>query len=504
MIYYLAMSTQGNQSASGQGQSHQTQSQETAMVTSVSDTQAVSNASVTTVTATSGSTVMSQPLESTGGANTEVTSAHLMQQGMATQWQPYVLPPDYFSGQAPYILPPVVQGWHQPMYVLPPVLSQGVPQQPHFLQLPFHQGVSAPGVGLTQQSLVSQAPTDTKPVVQSQQPSTSAGAGVAPSSLVVNGQNVLPMSQRQGPSRGPLPPPPPEDRGRRPSRPAPSTSGGDKGAKDIQLPPGLAAFMAATTDDKYFQSVNYSKAVTYVKPFDGLSPLREFVELIDDLKQNFQLDNKAAGSLARASLEGEAQRYIRSLMPYEFPNRHLWRDQPASGTHGSPEYVPAVEGSLSSALWSRFGERISPAETKRAFDLSIPQRPKESFAAYVDRLKYTCRRYIEATYGKHGSNLAARDPSVYATMFNSEMMNAMWSGMLLPYRDHLEVFRYSFVWFDQITTSAVEFELTEKGRRLLNLERNGPVDQGHNKFGSWAAEVDAAQSGKAPSPRPFF
>ena len=149
------MSTQSNQSASGPGPFHQTQSQETAIVTSVSDTQAVSNASVTTVTATSGSTVMSQPLESTGGANTEVTSAHLMQQGMATQWQPYVLPPDYFSGQAPYILPPVVQGWHQPMYVLPPVLSQGVPQQPHFLQLPFHQGVSAPGVGLTQQSLVS-------------------------------------------------------------------------------------------------------------------------------------------------------------------------------------------------------------------------------------------------------------------------------------------------------------------------------------------------------------
>ena len=93
---------------------------------------------------------------------------------------------------------------------------------------------------------------------------------------------------------------------------------------------------------------------------------------------------------------------------------------------------------------------------------------------------------------------------MYATMFNSEMMNAMWSGMLLPYRDHLEVFRYSFVWFDQITTSAVEFELTEKGRRLLNLDRNGPVDQGHNKFGGWAAEVDAAQWGKAPSHRPFF
>ena len=85
MIYYLAMSTQGNQSASGPGQSHQTQSQETAIVTSVSDTQAVSNASVTTVTATTGSTVMSQPLESTGGTKTEVTSADPMQQGIGLQ-----------------------------------------------------------------------------------------------------------------------------------------------------------------------------------------------------------------------------------------------------------------------------------------------------------------------------------------------------------------------------------------------------------------------------------
>ena len=162
------MSTQGNQSALGPGQ---TQAQETAMVTSVSDTQAVSNASVTTVTATSGpSMVTSQPLESTGGTQTEGTSAQLMQQGMASQWQPYVLPPDYFTGQAQYMLPPLVQGWqgwHQPRYVLPPVLSQGVPQQPYILQLPFHQGLSAPGVSLTQQSLVSQVPTDIKPVVQS-------------------------------------------------------------------------------------------------------------------------------------------------------------------------------------------------------------------------------------------------------------------------------------------------------------------------------------------------
>ena len=137
MIYYSAMSTQGNQSASGPGLSHQTQDQETAMVTSVSDTQAVSNASVTTVKATSGpSTIMSQPLESTGGTQTEGTSTHLMQQAMASQWQPYVLPPDYFTGQAQYMLSPVVQGWqgwYQPRYVLPPVLSQEVPQQPHIL-----------------------------------------------------------------------------------------------------------------------------------------------------------------------------------------------------------------------------------------------------------------------------------------------------------------------------------------------------------------------------------
>ena len=99
------------------------------------------DASVTTVKATSGpSMFMSQPLESTGSAQTEVTSTHPIQQVMASKWQPYMLPPDYFSGQAQYMMPTVVQGWqgwHQPRNVLPPVLSQGVSQQPHFLQLPF-------------------------------------------------------------------------------------------------------------------------------------------------------------------------------------------------------------------------------------------------------------------------------------------------------------------------------------------------------------------------------
>ena len=185
------------------------------------------------------------------------------------------------------------------------------------------------------------------------------------------------------------------------------------------MPAGLEAFMAATAHDRYFQSVNFSKAMPMVKSYNGSTPLREFFELIDDLKDNYQLDNRAAGSLARANLEGDAKKYISGLMPYEFTNRHLWRDAPASGAPGTPTYVPPITCSLTAALLERFGERISPAETRRAFNQNIPQ--KEMLAAYVDRLKLVCRRYVEATYGEHGSNLAARDPLVYSTMFPTKM-----------------------------------------------------------------------------------
>ena len=456
----------------------------------VSTTAVVSTATATSVTTTtSQSPTVPQPLGSGGVAKTEVTSSHPFQQVMASQWQPHVLPSGYYSGQAQYVMPPAMmpsmQGWHQPSYVLPPMISPPGFQQPQYVRLPYQQGVSAPGAGQQQPLGGSQSSGEGLPAAQP--------TGASTSGLVAPAQRMVPLSQRLGPRMGPLPAPPPEDIGRRAMRPAPYETGNEEGTDEVQLPPGLSAFMAATSDEKYFQSVNYSKAAPQVKPFNGSSPLREFVELIDNLKINYQLDNRAAGSLARASLEGEARRYISGLMPYEFPNQHLWRDQPASGTPGSPDYVPAIEGSLTSALWRRFGERISPAETRRVFNQNIPQRPRESFAAYVDRLKLSCRRYVEATYGEHGSNLAARDPTVYATMFNSEMINGLWAGMLSPYRDHLEERRYSFVWFDQITESACEFELTDKGHRLLHFAGSRSSGQGRSNTQGRAAEVDGAQ-----------
>ena len=437
----------------------------------VSTTAVVSTATSATsvTTTTSQSPMVPQPLRSGGVAKTEVTSSHPFQQVMASQWQPHVLPSGYYSGQALYVMPPAmmpgVQGWHQPSYVLPPMVSPPGFQQPQYVRLPYQQGVSAPGVGQQQPLGGSQSSGEGLPAAQSNDASTSGWMAPA--------QNMVPLSQRLGPRMGPLPAPPPEDIGRRATRPAPYETGNEEGTDEVQLPPGLSAFMAATSDEKYFQSVNYSKAAPQVKPFNGSSPLREFVVLIDNLKINYQLDNRAAGSLPRASLEGEAPRYISGLIPYEFPNQHLWQDQQTCGTPGSPDY-----GSLTSALWRRFGERISPAETRRVFKQNIPQRPWESFAAYVDRLKLGCRRYVEATYGEPRSNLAARDPTVYATMSNSEMINGLWSSMLSPCRDHLEERRYSFVWFDQITESAFEFKLTDKGHRLLHFAGSRSSGQG--------------------------
>ena len=312
--------------------------------------------------------------------------------------------------------------------------------------------------------------------------------------VVTPGPPRLPIRQRLGH----LPPPPPSE-----ARAVPYNVGNDTGAEvntgDNALPAGLAAFMAATSDDRYFQSVNFSKAFPQIRPYNGSTPLRDFVELIDDLQNNYQLDNRAAGSLARASLEGDAKRYISGLMPYEFTNRHLWRDQPARGTQGTPNFIPPVTGSLTAALWDRFGERISPAETKGIFNQSIPQRPKESFPAYVDRLKLPCRRYVEATYGEHGSNLAGQDPKVYATMFNAELVSALWAGMLPPYRDHLEDRRYLFSTFVEIKNAAIAFELTERGHRLLNFSgnRSGGQRQRHQASAITTDEPQAEASSAA-------
>ena len=234
------------------------------------------------------------------------------------------------------------------------------------------------------------------------------------------------------------------------------------------LPEGLVGFLSKS-DSKYYQSVNYSKALPHCKPFDGSGSLRDWIDLIDNLQANFQLDNGATGSLAKSCLEGEAKRYQRALMPYEYPNHYFWRDQLAQGKPSSPEYVPPVTGTLMPALWARFGERVSPAECKRNFDKAIPQKARESFAAYVDRVKIAAHRYVEATYGVHGSNLAARDPTIVGTMFNSEMICGLWSGMLQPYKDHLEERRETFVLFDQIKTAAEAYEHTEKALRLLKL-----------------------------------
>ena len=209
--------------------------------------------------------------------------------------------------------------------------------------------------------------------------------------------------------------------------------------------------------------------------------------MIDNLQANFQLDNGATGSLAKSCLEGEAKRYEKALMPYEFPNNFLWRDQLSQGEPGLPGYVPPVTGTLMPALWARYGELVSPAECKRKFDKAIPQKAKESFAAYVDRVKIAARRYVEATYGVHGSNLAARDPTIMGTMFNSEMICGLWSGMLQPYKDHLEDRRETFVLFDQINTAAQAFELTEKGLRLLKLAGS-----------QWSREAAPVQIGEEP------
>lgn len=258
------------------------------------------------------------------------------------------------------------------------------------------------------------------------------------------------------------------------------------GENSEALPEGLAGFLSKS-DSKYYQSVNYSKALPHCKPFDGSSSLRDWIDLIDNLQANFQLDNGATGSLAKSCLEGEAKRYEKALMPYEYPNNFLWRDQPAQGEPGSPGYVPPVTGTLMPALWARFGERVSPAECKRKFDKAIPQKAKESFAAYVDRVKIAARRYVEATYGVHGSNLAAKDPTIMGTMFNSEMICGLWSGMLQPYKDHLEDRRDTFVLFDQIRSAAEAFELTEKGLRLLKLSGS-----------QWSREAAPVQIGEAP------
>ena len=80
------------------------------------------------------------------------------------------------------------------------------------------------------------------------------------------------------------------------------------GENSEALPEGLAGFLSKS-DSKYYQSVNYSKALPHCKPFDGSSSLRDWIDLIDNLQANFQLDNGATGSLAKSCLEGEAKRY---------------------------------------------------------------------------------------------------------------------------------------------------------------------------------------------------
>ena len=86
-------------------------------------------------------------------------------------------------------------------------------------------------------------------------------------------------------------------------------------------------------------------------------------------------------------------------------------------------------------------------------------------------------------------------------MFNSEMICGLWSGMLKPYKDHLEELRETFVLFDQIKTAAEAYEHTEKALRLLKLagsqwpRQAAPVETGE-ELDRTVAAVPPKRQGK--------